>query len=54
MIDIKQQILEAKEIFNNLVSQAREQNIKVNLWISGVGPASIKPSELDLDFVDES
>jgi hypothetical protein len=50
MTDIEKQIIETKELFNTLISQARSNDITVNLWINSTGPASLKPSELELDF----
>jgi hypothetical protein len=47
---LKTQVLEAKEAFNQAVAAARAAGVAVNLWVTGTGPTAIEPSQVDLDF----
>lgn len=49
---LKAAVEEAREAFNQRVSEARAGGVTVNLWIRGTGPSGTGSSVLDLDFLN--
>jgi hypothetical protein len=49
---LKAAVEEAREAFNQRVSEARAGGVTVNLWIRGTGPSGTGNSVLDLDFLN--